>query len=46
MLTVLQTSHVFKSTKIKVFPESCGPGPASFAISDPDGNTILFDQHA
>ena len=20
-------------------------GPASFIISDPDGNTILFDQH-
>ena len=20
-------------------------GPASFVIADPDGNTILFDQH-
>ena len=21
------------------------PGPASFSVKDPDGNTILFDQH-
>lgn len=25
--------------------EPDGTGPASFMISDPDGNTILFDQH-
>ena len=22
-----------------------GTGPASFMLADPDGNTILFDQH-
>jgi len=22
-----------------------GSGPASFTLKDPDGNTILFDQH-
>jgi hypothetical protein len=25
--------------------ESCS-GPASFSVVDPDGNPILFDQHA
>ena len=25
--------------------EADGQGPASFMIKDPDGNTILFDQH-
>ncbi len=25
--------------------EEAGDGPASFTLSDPDGNAILFDQH-
>ena len=28
-----------------VKPAEAGAGPANFVIKDPDGNTILFDQH-
>jgi len=36
-----------KAEDIAVMDEAdeSGAGPASFMITDPDGNTILFDQH-
>ncbi len=36
-----------KSKGIKVYPEAdeTTQGPASFMLTDPDGNVILFDQH-
>lgn len=37
----------FKSQGIKIIQESIdgNSGPSSFSIADPDGNSILFDQH-
>lgn len=34
-----------KGIKFETEADDCTSGPASFMISDPDGNTILFDQH-
>lgn len=36
-----------KNSNIKTFQETLGgnKGPGSFFIADPDGNTILIDQH-
>jgi lactoylglutathione lyase len=37
----------FKSKGVEVMDEAdeSSDGPASFMVTDPDGNTILFDQH-
>lgn len=37
----------FKETGLKLESEAdeSGSGPASFVLKDPDGNTILIDQH-
>ena len=37
-----------KSKGIAIEPEAdeSSSGPASFSVVDPDGNPILFDQHA
>jgi len=44
---VRELQQKFKSDGIKIDQETDGSdaGPASFMISDPDGNQILFDQH-
>lgn len=44
---VRQILTELKNSGIKIESESIenNTGPASFVINDPDGNTILFDQH-
>lgn len=44
---VRQILNELKNSGIKIESESMenNSGPASFVINDPDGNTILFDQH-
>jgi catechol 2,3-dioxygenase-like lactoylglutathione lyase family enzyme len=34
-----------KGLELKVRADEASTGPASFVLSDPDGNTILVDQH-
>lgn len=41
----LQKSFKEKGIKFDVELDENSTGPASFVISDPDGNPILFDQH-
>jgi len=43
-LTVVNCSHLFVVT-ISVEADESGAGPASLMAIDPDGNTILIDQH-
>jgi lactoylglutathione lyase len=44
---VRSLQQMLKSRGVKLVAEAdeSGSGPASFAISDPDGNPILVDQH-
>ena len=44
---VREIQKQLKAQGIKVAKEASesGAGPASFVLTDPDGNTILFDQH-
>lgn len=41
----LQAAFEKKGVKIVTRADPATRGPASFVIADPDGNTILFDQH-
>ncbi|MFZ0390403.1 MAG: VOC family protein [Calditrichia bacterium] len=41
----LQKELKSKGIKIENEADESGSGPASFMITDPDGNPILFDQH-
>ena len=41
----LQRSIRDQGVEIGVEADESGEGPASFMITDPDGNPILFDQH-
>lgn len=41
----LYQSFQDKGIKAEADPEFSESGPGSFSIKDPDGNTILFDQH-
>ena len=41
----LQRSLRGQGVEIGVEADESGEGPASFMITDPDGNPILFDQH-
>ncbi len=34
-----------KGIKLETEADETSTGPASFMVNDPDGNTILFDQH-
>lgn len=44
---IRQLQNAFKSDGIEIADEvdEATQGPASFMVTDPDGNTILFDQH-
>ena len=44
---VRELQHILKQRGIKFTTEAdeSTKGPASFLIADPDGNTLLFDQH-
>lgn len=41
----LQAALIEKGIEIHTKADSDSTGPASFVLIDPDGNTILFDQH-
>jgi lactoylglutathione lyase len=41
----LQRDLKAKGIEAKIAADEASKGPASFVIEDPDGNTILFDQH-
>ena len=41
----MQRSLRAQGVEIEVEAEESGEGPASFMITDPDGNPILIDQH-
>ena len=44
---VRELQHTFKARGLTVAPEAdeTTEGPAYFMVTDPDGNTLLFDQH-
>jgi catechol 2,3-dioxygenase-like lactoylglutathione lyase family enzyme len=44
---VRELQRVFKSRGLSMAPEAdvTTQGPAFFEVADPDGNTLLFDQH-
>ena len=44
---VREIQRHLKAQGIEVAPEAdeTGSGPASFMVTDPDGNVLLFDQH-
>lgn len=44
-IRVLQKDLKIKSIEFSSEADETTQGPASFVISDPDGNTILVDQH-
>ena len=41
----IQADLIKRGITPEVKAETAGDGPASFVITDPDGNPILFDQH-
>jgi catechol 2,3-dioxygenase-like lactoylglutathione lyase family enzyme len=41
----LQASLKAQGIALDTEADPAGTGPASFVVTDPDGNTILFDQH-
>jgi predicted lactoylglutathione lyase len=41
----LQKELKSKGVKLGSEADEAGSGPASFSLTDPDGNLILFDQH-
>lgn len=41
----LQTRLKAQGVALPSEADEAGSGPASFMLQDPDGNTILFDQH-
>jgi predicted lactoylglutathione lyase len=44
---VRELQHTFKARGLTMSPEAdeTTKGPAYFMVTDPDGNTLLFDQH-
>jgi predicted lactoylglutathione lyase len=44
---VRELQHTFKARGLTMAPEAdeTTTGPAYFMVTDPDGNTLLFDQH-
>lgn len=44
---VRELQHTFKARGLTMAPEAdeTTEGPAYFMVTDPDGNTLLFDQH-